>query len=74
MYKRKILRFLKCLTLVCAVVGMSGIVSAAVLQLYYQEFYHMATREFKLPALGESFVPQGLDYCEKYDLYLLCGY
>ena len=74
MYKRKILRLLKYLTLVCVAVCIMGIIGSVVLQLYYQDFYHVATREFEIPGLEESFVPQGLDYCEEYDLYLLCGY
>lgn len=74
MYKRKVLRLLKYLTLVCVAVGIMGIIGSVVLQLYYQDFYHTATREFEMPGLEEGFVPQGLDYCEEYDLYLLCGY
>lgn len=74
MYKRKILRLLKCLALIGATVCIMGIIGSAVLQLYYQEFYHTATREFEIPGLEEGFVPQGLDYCEEYNLYLLCGY
>lgn len=74
MYKRKILRLLKCLILVCAVVWIIGIGGIAVLQLYYRDFYRTATIEFEIPALNEGFVQQGLDFCEEYDLYLLCGY
>ena len=74
MYKRKILHLLKSLALIGVVVCIMGMIAIAALQLYYQEFYHTATREFKIPGLEEGFVPQGLDYCEEYDLYLLCGY
>ncbi len=44
------------------------------MRLFYHAFYNNAQREFLLPALEDGFVPQGLAYCEEYDLFLISGY
>lgn len=45
-----------------------------ILRIYYQKFYNTAQREFQIPALSEDFVPQGFDYCEKNEVFLVSGY
>ena len=42
---------------------------------FYPEFNKMDKREeFNIPGLNESFVPQGLDYVEQDDVFIMCGY
>jgi len=41
---------------------------------HYRNYYRMATKEFEVPGLNESFVPQGLDYSKEYDSFVISGY
>lgn len=45
-----------------------------VLRIFYQKFYNTAQREFQIPALSDDFVPQGFEYCEGNELFLVSGY
>ena len=40
----------------------------------YPQFDKMATKEFEIPGLDSSFVPQGLEYDNVNDKFVVCGY
>ena len=44
------------------------------IKLVYYSFYHDTVKEFMLPEFASEFVPQGLDYIEEEDVYLISGY
>lgn len=43
-------------------------------RIYYFHFYTTAKKEFKVPALHDNFIPQGLEYCEEDKVFLVSGY
>lgn len=40
----------------------------------YPSFNKISKKEFEIPGLSEGFVPQGLDYIEESDVFLVSGY
>lgn len=40
----------------------------------YVDYFSNAKSEFVIPGLTTAFVPQGFDYIEDSDIYLICGY
>lgn len=58
--------------------GVFGVVIVAVLVYYFGAFYikfgNVSEKNFLIPGLSEAFVPQGLDYIEEENLYLVSGY
>ncbi len=46
----------------------------AVVHATASEYYDTAEKEFVIPGLGDGFVPRGLVFDEKSELYLICGY
>ena len=40
----------------------------------YFDYYNHAESEFIIPGLSDHWVPQGFDYIEEEDTYLMCGY
>lgn len=40
----------------------------------YFDFFNHAESEFLIPGLNDNWVPQGFDYIEDRDTYLMCGY
>lgn len=48
--------------------------AAALRFVYYRSFFCSAEAEFPLPALEDGFVPQGVEYIEDKELFLVSGY
>lgn len=42
--------------------------------LRYYNFFANTSSEFLIPGLSSNWVPQGFDYIEDQDIYLMCGY
>ncbi len=40
----------------------------------YFDYFNNSKSEFVIPGLNTAFVPQGFDYIERSDTYLICGY
>ena len=40
----------------------------------YFDFFNHSESEFMIPGLTTAWVPQGFDYIEEQDTYLMCGY
>lgn len=40
----------------------------------YFDFFNRTESEFMIPGLSDNWVPQGFDYMEDIDTYLMCGY
>ncbi len=40
----------------------------------YLDYFRNSNSEFVIPGLTDAYVPQGFDYIEKLDTYLMCGY
>ena len=40
----------------------------------YPEFQKLSQKEFKIPGLETSFVPQGIEYDQTNDKFIVCGY
>lgn len=40
----------------------------------YFDFFNQSQSEFLIPGLGDNWVPQGFDYIQEQDTYLMCGY
>lgn len=40
----------------------------------YFDFFNRTESEFMIPGLSDNWVPQGFDYMEDLDTYLMCGY
>jgi hypothetical protein len=40
----------------------------------YFDFFNQAKSEFLIPGLSDNWVPQGFDYIEERNTYLMCGY
>lgn len=40
----------------------------------YFEYFNQSQSEFMIPGLSDNWVPQGFDYLEDCDTYLMCGY
>ena len=40
----------------------------------YSDFYATAEKEFEIPGLSDDFVPQGLTFDDKSNMYVICGY
>ncbi len=43
-------------------------------RIIYADFYEKAEKEFRIPGLGENYVPQGLDYIPDTQSFISCGY
>ena len=59
--------------------AVSALIAAAVLLWFgvtvrYFDFFANAGSEFLIPGLSSNWVPQGFDYMEEQDIYLMCGY
>ena len=46
----------------------------AYVRLPHLGYYHKSERAFKIPGLGDGFVPQGIDYDTERNTYLVTGY
>jgi hypothetical protein len=44
------------------------------IKLGYYPFYKNTQKEFELPEFSSDFVPQGLEYCEDEEVFLISGY
>ena len=56
-----------------------AVIAVTVLLYYFGAFYpkfskHDKQKEFEIPGLEENFVPQGLDYVQTHNIFLLSGY
>lgn len=60
------------------ILSLVAIIAATLLIYYfgaiYVDFNNIATKEFLMPGLDTSFVPQGLTYNENNDVFLISGY
>lgn len=65
------------ITIIAVLVSLVVLVIAAA-RLYFmvpvRAYYKASEKAFKIPGLTDNMVPQGLDYVETYDTYLVCGY
>lgn len=43
-------------------------------RILYRDYYRQAQAAFVIPGITEGFVPQGFDYDEQSDYFLMCGY
>lgn len=56
-----------------------GVLVLTLLIYYFGAFYpnfnaHAKNKEFEIPGLAETFVPQGMDYQAEDDVFLVSGY
>lgn len=65
---------LKILYAVSCCIVISIIAFAIAMRVCYREFYQQAEKEFTVPEIASGFVPQGLEYCEEQELFLISGY
>ena len=42
--------------------------------IFYFDFFNNSESEFMIPGLTSAWVPQGFDYLEEEEVYLMCGY
>ena len=63
---------------IIAVLVLLVVLVLALARLYFRvpvrAYYKASEKAFKIPGLTDNMVPQGLDYVETYDTYLVCGY
>lgn len=70
--------FLRKLAAAVLILAAFVVLVLAAARLYFRipvsSYYRASKKAFAIPGLSDNMVPQGLDYNESEDLYLVCGY
>lgn len=69
--KKTILNFLLIATIICGIFVYSAYTIQKPLMENFKKYFHPS---FEIPGLEENFVPQGITYVEKENVFLLSGY